>query len=105
MVFLSSTEIGYVYGSTNKLQGVSTWLHVLAVISRLRRVLCQPQPALRSCHHCPSPLHQHRVRAAGATTSSVPLNEAQCNGVQADSDFAHLYLHHALAVIEGQNRL
>src|SRR5258708_35989874 len=43
--------------------GVSTWLHVLAVISQLRRVLPQPQLAMRSRRIYASPQRRHHGQA------------------------------------------
>jgi hypothetical protein len=72
---LSVDTMVFLYGIDKKLdtytevlkqQGVSTWLHVLVVVPRLRHILPQLLPAMPSYHHPSSPPHQHRVRAAGA---------------------------------------
>src|SRR6266852_3764972 len=84
--------------------GVSTWLHVLAVIPWLFHAHSQLLPAMPSCRPCSSPLHQHRVRAAGAQTPAPHRTRPRVTGY-GRSDSEHLYLHHALAVTERQNRL
>ena len=57
------------------------------------------------CHRPDSPLHQHRVRPLGAQPPAAHSKRPRATVSNRRSEPAHLYRHHTLAEIEGQNRL